>query len=296
MELRVLNYFLTVAMEENITKAAKLLHVSQPTLSRQLMQLEEELGVKLFTRSNHSIILTDEGMLLKRRAQELVSLAEKTKQELSREDEQLSGEIVFGCGELRSVGFLSGLITSFQQQHPAVRYELYSGNADHIKDNIEKGTVDLGLLVEPVDISKYDFARIPLKEQWGILIHKDFALSKKQSVGPEDLTEIPLLMTKRTLVLNELANWFGRYYEKINIAATYNLTYNAAILAKDKFGAVICLDLDSTYEDLCFIPFSPKLEAGSVLAWKRNQISSATTTAFIEYAKKCIKQISEDTL
>lgn len=292
MELRTLKYFLIVAREENITKAAALLHVTQPTLSRQLMQLEEELGVKLFKRSNHSIILTDEGMLLRRRAQELVALADKTQREFSHEGEQLGGEIAIGSGELHSGDFLSDLLAAFQKEHPLVRYEIYSGNADSIKERIDKGLLDLGLLLEPVDIGKYEFARMPIREQWSVLTRKDGPLSAKETVTPQDLAGIPLLMTARTLVQNELANWFGEHYDRLTITATFNLVYNAAILVKNGMGTAICLKLDSEFPDLRFIPFSPSLTAGSVLAWKKNQTLSPTTAAFIEYAKKYINSIS----
>lgn len=295
MELRTLKYFLIVAREENITKAATLLHVTQPTLSRQLMQLEEELGVKLFKRSNHSIILTDEGMLLKRRAQEIVSLAEKTEREFFHEGEQLSGEIAIGSGELHSVDFLSNMLATFQKEHPLVRYEIYSGNADSIKERIEKGLLDLGLLLEPVDIGKYEFARIPVREQWCVLAREDGPLPAKGTVTPEDLADMPLLMSIRTLVQNELANWFGEHYDRLNITATFNLLYNAAIMVKNGIGTALCLKLDSELPGLRFIPLSPNLTAGSVLVWKKNQTLSPTTTAFIEYAKKCIFSITAHT-
>ena len=294
MELRTLKYFLIVAREENITKAAGLLHVTQPTLSRQLMQLEEELGVKLFKRSNHSIVLTDEGMLLKRRAQELVSLAEKTQREFSHEGQQLSGEIAIGSGELHSVDFLSHMLSAFQKEHPLVRYEIYSGNADSIKERIEKGLLDFGLLLEPVDIGKYEFARMPVKEQWSVLTRNDGPLAAKERVTPQDLANIPLLMSGRTLVQNELANWFGGYYDQLNITGTFNLLYNAAIMVKNGMGTALCLKLDSQFSDLRFVPLSPDLPAGSVLAWKKNQTLSPTTSAFIEYAKKYIIRISGD--
>ena len=157
MELRVLKYFLMVAREENITKAASLLHITQPTLSRRLMQLEEELGTTLFRRSNHSIVLTDDGMLLKRRAREIVALAEKTEQEFSHKEEALTGEISIGCGETRNMSFLSRQIALFRKEHPLVQFNIYSANADDIKERIEKGLLDFGLLMEPVDIGKYEF-------------------------------------------------------------------------------------------------------------------------------------------
>ncbi len=258
MEFRVLKYFLMVAREENITKAAALLHLTQPTLSRQLMQLEAELGVKLFHRSKHSIILTEDGMLLKRRAQEIISLSDKTVQELSHKEDVLSGEIAIGCGETKNMLFLSEQIRKFRQKYPLVQFSIHSAIADDIKERIEKGILDIGLLMEPVDIGKYEFIRMPQKEKWGILVRKDSELAAKESINPKDLTNVPLIMVKRELVKNELASWFGDYYEGLQIAATYNLILNAASMVERGVGVALCFDLGASfYEDLCFIPLAP---------------------------------------
>lgn len=288
MDLRVLSYYLTVAREENITRAAQLLHITQPTLSRQLMQLEEELGVKLFERSSHRIILTDVGILLKRRAQELVSLADKTRLEFAQSREQLAGELTIGSGEMRSIRFLSGLLSSFRQEHPLVHYDIYSGTADQIKEQIENGLLDLGLLLEPVDLTKYEYVRIPVKERWGVLARADSPLARKESVEPKDLCGVPLLTSKRRLVQNELARWFGAYYDSLQIVATYNLVYNATALVRDGLGSALCVERDASYDGLCFLPLSPKLEAGSVLVWKKAQTLSPVTAAFLEHAKNCL--------
>ena len=295
MELRVLNYFLMAAREENITKAAQLLHVTQPTLSRQLMQLEEELGVKLFERSNHHIILTNDGLLLKRRAQEIVSLAEKTKKEFSNE-QQLSGKLSIGSGEFKSFALLSEIVSLFSKQNPMVTFELISGNADSIKEQLEKGIIDVGLLLEPVDISRYEFIRIPQKELWGVLVHNSSELYEKSVIKPNDLEGMRMIMPHRILVRNELKNWFGNVYDKIDVFATYNLLYNAAMMVRKNMGAVLCIDLENKFDDLKFIPLSPELEFCSVLVWKKNQIQSAITESFIEFSKKYIKDISKNTL
>ncbi len=295
MELRVLNYFLMVAREENITRASRLLNVTQPTLSRQLMQLEDELGTRLFERSSHSIILTDAGMLLKRRAQELVALADKTRREFTQNDGPMTGELTLGCGELQSVRFLTGLLGAFHAEHPLVHFDMYSGNADNIKDQIERGLLDIGLLLEPVDIGRYEFLRLPVKEIWGVLVREDSELAQKKYVTPRDLAGVPLMMSKRTMVRNELSSWFGDLYDKLNIVVSYNLVYNAAVMASSNGGAILCLKLDSTYEQLRFVPLYPRLEAGSVLAWKKNQIFSPVATSFIEYAKTCLVGMSDDT-
>jgi DNA-binding transcriptional LysR family regulator len=178
MELRVLNYFLAIAREENITRAAQQLHVTQPTLSRQIAQLEEELGVKLFVRSNHNIILTEDGMLLKRRAQELLALADKTKQDFLHKKENLEGVISIGCGEYQSTHYLTDCIAAFKEMYPRVTYEFYSGNARNIYDNIERGLLDVGLMSEPFDIQKFNFISMPTEEQWGLLVRKRFSTSK----------------------------------------------------------------------------------------------------------------------
>ncbi len=288
MELRVLKYFLMVAREENITKAAQLLHITQPTLSRQLMQLEDELGVKLLNRGKYSVSLTQDGMLLKRRAQELVSLSEKTIQELSHKEGPLSGEISIGCGETKSMSILADQIASFQSKHPMVQFKIYSAIADDIKERIEKGILDMGLLTEPVNIGKYEFTRLPLKETWGVLVREDSALARRGAVGPEDLRDTPLLMGSRELVKSELTSWFGNDYEQLHVSATYNLIVNAAAMVRSGIGAALCLDLGVTYEGLVFVPLAPALETGSVLVWKKNQTQSDVISYFLQHVKDAI--------
>ena len=288
MDLRVLNYFLMVAREENITKAASLLHVTQPTLSRQLMQLEEELGVKLFERGKHNIRLTEDGMLLRRRAQELVTLADKTKMELQHKEEMFSGEISIGCGETKSMSILSENIVSFNQKYPMIHFNVYSASADDIKERIEKGLLDIGLLTEPVDISKYEFIRMPIKERWGILVRSDYPLAQKEYVEPKDLKDMPMIMVRRELVKNELASWFGDIYESLDIAATYNLIINAANMAEKGLGAALCFDLGTLFDNLRFIPLSPRLETGSVLVWKKNQTISSIQSLLLQYIRNTL--------
>lgn len=288
MELRVLNYFLMAAREENITRAAEMLHVTQPTLSRQIAQLEEELGVKLFQRSNHNIILTDDGMLLKRRAQEIISLAEKTKQDFSR-DENISGMVSIGSGELKSMQFLSEVIVSFRQKYPGVTFELYSGNSDHIKERIDRGLLDIGLLLEPVDIGKYEFLRTDIKEEWCALVSENSLLAKKEVLTPQDFCDKPLIFTRRELVRNHIYNWLGKYANENNIVASGNLLYNIAMLAKNELGSIITIKLDCEYNGLKYVPLSPKLESGTLLVWKKTQTFSKASEAFIEYLKEMLK-------
>lgn len=285
MELRVLEYYLTVAREENITRAAELLHITQPTLSRQLIQLEEELGVTLFTRGKHRIQLTDEGMLLRRRAQEMIDLAKKTRQELACE-EMLSGTLVIGCGETISMKWLTERMAEFHERHPNVKYELHSTTADIIKEQLERGLADVGLLTEPVDVGRYQFIRLPKKARWGVLVRQDSDLEEKNVVTPGDLLGIPLLFVKRESVHNELANWFGAHYDQLNVVATYNLLQNAALMADSIRGAALCMEHEVQYPGMTFVPLEPVLETGSVLVWKKTQFESSLVAGFTAYLRK----------
>ncbi|MDR3595845.1 LysR family transcriptional regulator [Clostridium sp.] len=292
MEIRVLKYFLTVAREESITKGAEILHITQPTLSRQLMQLEEELKVQLFIRGKTKITLTDEGMLLRRRAEEILDLVDKTEMEFSEQDDLISGEIFIGAGETNAMHVLANLIKKFNKEYPQVKYNLYSGNADDIKERIDKGLIDIGLLTEPVNIEKYDFIRLPNKETWGVLMQKDSPLAKKEYIKSEDLANMPIINTKRSIVQNEISNWFGVQYEKLNIIATYNLIYNAAIMVEEGLGYAICFEKLVNINDetnLCFKPFYPKLETGTVIVWKKHQVFSTATAKFIEKIMNALK-------
>ena len=262
MELRVLKYFLAVAREENITKAAEFLHITQPTLSRQLMQLEEELNAHLFIRGKYRIVLTDEGMLFRRRAEEIVDLANKTEKEFLEQDNLVTGEIFIGGGETNAMHILARIIKEFKEEYPQIKYQFYSGNADDIKERLDKGLIDIGLLTEPVDIEKYEFVRLEQKEVWGILAPKD------------------------------IANWFGQDYEQLDIIATYNLIYNAAIMVEEGIGYAICLEKLVNINDetkIRFIPFYPPLLTGTVIVWKKHQIFSPATARFIEKIKHSLK-------
>lgn len=296
MDLRALNYFLAVAREENFTRAAQMLHVTQPTLSRQIAQLEEELGVELFTRSNHNIILTEDGMILKRRAQEMLALAEKTRQDLMHRDEDLAGKIAIGSGEFQSTRILSQMIAAFSKKHPLVQYEIYSGNADNILDYIERGFLDMGLMAEPIDIRKYDFLPMPLKEKWGAWVHTDSALAQKEWIQPEDLTGKRLITATGDFLKSSLGKWLGTYSEQVEIIAKGNLLYNEMMLAESGLGLVLGIKLNYMYEGLTFVPLYPLLETSTVLAWKKEQIFTSATSEFIAFARQYGNVISDDKL
>lgn len=289
MELRVLRYFLAVAREENITKAAGILHISQPSLSRQLMQLEESLGVKLFKRSKHKVILTDEGRLLRRRAQEIVTLADKAEKELMQGEDTVTGEISIGCGETENMAYLSQMMVSFRERYPEVTFEIYTAIADDVIEHIENGVLDFGLMLEPVEISKYHFIRLPRKEKWCVLMRRDSPLAKKEAVTPADLVGVPLMLAKRKSVRNEIENWFGEYYDDLNIAVTRNLSYsNCCIMVENHVGVALVHAFSYHRENLCLRPLSPELETGSVLVWKKNQALSPAVTKFIEWLKNAV--------
>lgn len=289
MELRVLKYFLVVAREENITRAANLLHITQPTLSRQLIQLEDELGTQLFRRSKYRIILTDDGMLLRRRAQEIVDLADKTMREFTRREEALSGEIAIGCGESNSMTFLSERIAAFRAEHPLVSFSIHSATADDIKERLEKGLLDFGLLMGPVEIGRYDFLRLPSHDTWGVLVRRDSPLAAKDTIKPEDLLGTPLIISRREQVRSEVAAWFGDLYERMEIAATFNLLLNAANMVLNGVGVAMCFYIADISDELRFVPLEPTLTTGTVLVWKKDQAYSRAASEFLRLIRNVPK-------
>ncbi|HJC64565.1 MAG TPA: LysR family transcriptional regulator [Candidatus Blautia merdavium] len=287
MDIRVLEYFLMTAREENITKAASLLHVTQPTLSRQLMQLEAELGTKLFERTNHSVILTNEGMLFRRRAQDIVSLAEKAKNEVTQNEDTLSGIISIGCNELKSVQELAKNMTVFQERYPKVKFELYSGSNEEIQERMEQGTLDMGLFLQPFGMEKYETLPMRTKERWGVLIHKDAALAQQSAVYPGDLVgTLVFTIHINTPAHAELKKWSGEFARDMDFGANYNVLHNAVIVARERKGAVICLEQDCHYDDMKFLPLDPQLSVGSALAWKKGRVISRAARAFLQFLQE----------
>ena len=279
---------MTVVREENITKAAEVLHITQPTLSRQLAQLEEETGVKLFNRGTRKITLTDEGILLRRRAEEILSLVDKTEQELLVQEGQLEGKITIGCGEMESVQILPEIIETFSSKYPNVTFDILTATADSVKEQIDKGLVDVGILLEPVDIEKYEFIRLPIKEKWVVLMRADDKLAEKKAITAKDLSALPLILPRRTSVQNELASWFGGYYKNLNIRFTSNLNTNGAIMVSNGLAYSVVVQGAVSFWDnsrIVYRPLLPALTATSVIAWKRQQPFSPAATKFIEHLK-----------
>ncbi|MDF2927194.1 MAG: LysR family transcriptional regulator [Paenibacillaceae bacterium] len=284
MELRVLRYFLTVAREESITGAAKVLNVTQPTLSKQLMDLEEELGKKLLIRGNRRITLTEEGMLLRKRAQEIMELVDKTKSEIGNADEVISGDIYIGGGETDAMRLIAKLVKKLQVEHPHIQYHLYSGNAEDVMERLDKGLLDFGVIIGAANIQKYDYLRLPAKDTWGLLMKENSPLAVLDNIRPENLRDIPLLCSRQALAGNELSGWLREDSEKLNIVATYNLIYNAALMVEEGIGYALCLDKlvnTTSITDLCFKPLEPRLEASLNLVWKKYQVFSKAAEKFV---------------
>ncbi|MGG3121684.1 LysR family transcriptional regulator [Priestia megaterium] len=289
MEIRVLRYFLAVAREGNITRAADVLHVTQPTLSRQLKDLEQELGKKLFIRSSHSVFLTDEGMLLRNRAEEIVNMVDKLEAEFSSMEETIGGDVYIGGGETEAMKHIARVAKDVQVRYPNIRYHLYSGNEEDITERLDKGLLDFGILIQPADISKYNYLNMPAKDVWGVVMRKDSPLALKESIQAGDLLNVPLICSrqamKQTFSKNEFADWFGEDFHKLNIVTTYNLAYNAAIMVEEGIGYAITLDKivnTSTASNLCFRPLQPRLESGLNIVWKKHHVLSAAANAFIK--------------
>lgn len=288
MEIRVLRYFLAVVREEGINRAAEVLHITQPTLSRQLSQLEDEVGVKLFHRGAKKITLTNEGILLRRRAEEILALVDRTEQELVEQDELVEGRIVIGGGELAAMQELPEIIQSFREKYPLVTFDIFTGNADLVKEQMEKGLIDIGVLLEPIDMKKFDFIRLKGKEQWAVLMRPDDPLAEKESISAKDLENAPLILPRRTNVQNELVNWLGDSFQENQVLFTSNLSTNGALMVQKGLAYSLVIEGSVPFWDkdkITFRPLSPKLTANSVLAWKKQQPFSLAATKFIQHMR-----------
>ncbi len=292
MEIRVLRYFLAVAREGSITKAANSLHLTQPTLTRQLQELEKELKQKLLVRGKYRVTLTPEGMILRNRAQEIVDLADKTEAEFLSISDTISGDIYIGGGESDSIRYVAEIIKDIQSEFSDIKFHIYSGNAEDVTEKLDKGLLDFGILIQPVDFSKYDHITLPEKDIWGVVMRKDSHLAKKDFIVLDDLINLPLIASRQMSLKyskdSGFLDWFGDKYEKLNITATYNLVYNATVMVKAGVGYAVTLDklADTSQEsDICFKPLKPKLESRLDIVWKKYQVFSPATKLFLEKLK-----------
>ena len=293
MEIRVLRYFLAIAREGSITNAANSLHVTAPTLSRQIKDLEEELGQKLFIRRSHHMALTAEGMILRKRAEEIISMVDKTEAEFLSMENMVSGDIYIGSGETEAIKLIAQIAKELREVYPGIRYHLHSGNAQDVTERLDKGLLDFGILIQPADLSKYDYLDLPAKDRWGVAMRRDSPLAQKDSICKEDLLDLPLLCSRqaveRGVGANEFCQWFGDDFEKLNIVTTFNLVYNAAIMVEAGVGYAITIDkLVNTAEhsSLCFRPLTPRLETGLNIVWKKYQVFSTAAELFLERLKE----------
>lgn len=285
MDLRVLRYFLMVAKEQSFTKAAKQLNITQPTLSRQLAALEEELGVKLFNRGGHNITLTNEGLLLKRRALELVDLEDKIVSEFKGNRESVEGKITIGCGEFIAVETLAKICKKYKEKYPLVQFAIHTGTADNISEMMNKGLVDIGLFLEPVSTEGMDYIRMQGCDHWVVSMRVDDPLAKKEVITKKDLLKLPLILPERTNIQSELANWFGKDFSRLNIAFTSNLGTNAGVMAINGLGYPISIEGAMRYwrrELVVQKKLSPEILASTVIAWRRNIPYSSAVSKFIE--------------
>lgn len=285
MDIRILQYFLTIAREESITKAAQALHMTQPPLSRQIKELEEELGKQLLIRGSKKVTLTEDGMLLRRRAEELVELLEKTKAEMNSSGQNISGDIYIGSGETDAISFMAKAAEHLQENGHSIRYHIYSGDAYHVTQRLDHGLIDFGLLIEPVDIEKYDYMRLPLKDRWGVLMRKDSLLAAQEAICPEDLWDKPLILSHQVSSSSEMSSWLRMDFSKLNIVANYDLIYNASHFVRKGLGYAIALDKlinTSGNSNLCFRPLTPALEAGLCIVWKKYQVFSRVAEIFLQ--------------
>ena len=291
MELRVLQYFLAVAREQNISAAAESLHLSQPTLSTQLKALEEELGKQLLirgTKGSRKVLLTEDGMILRKRAEEIISLVKRTENEISRSDEAVVGDVYIGTGESDTVRLFARAAKQLQAQCPDIHYHLSSGNAEYVLEYLDRGLIDFGLLFGTVDTQKYDAIPLPIRDTWGVLMRRDSPLARKEAVTPEDLWDKPLIISRQRGDDQYLAQWMKKEFSSLHIVATYNLIFNASLLVDEGLGYALGLDklINTDGSSLCFRPLSPALEASACIVWKKYQIFSRPARVFLDCLQK----------
>lgn len=292
MELRVLQYFLAVAREQNISSAAESLHLSQPTLSTQLKALENELGKQLLirgTKGSRKVLLTEEGMLLRKRAEEILELVRMTESEISLSNEVIAGDVYIGTGESDLIRIFARAAKRIQEKYPDIHYHILSGNASFVQEHLDRGLIDFGVVYSPVDTSIYSTIKIPVHDTWGVLMRRDSPLAQRDTVQPQDLLDKPLILSAQKADAWPMSNWFGQDISKLNVVATYNLVFNASLLVEEGLGYAVCFDKlinVSGDSNLCFRPLSPTIEAKASIIWKRYQVLSKAAECFLNELKQ----------
>lgn len=290
MELRVLQYFLAVAREQSITAAAQSLHLTQPTLSRQLKDLEDELGKQLLIRGPRKITLTSDGIRLRKRAEEILDLVGRTEKELAQSDETISGDIYIGTGETDGIRQIARAANHLQARYPAIQFHIASGDAADVCDQLDKGLLDFGILLGDIDKLKYHYLELPMKDVWGVLMPRSSPLAQKDAVCPEDLWEKPLILSRQVDNKGGLYRWLRREPSELHTVATYNLIYNASLMVDEGMGYAFALDklINTTGSSLCFRPLEPRLELGMYLVWKKSHSFSRAAEVFLEQLQRCL--------
>lgn len=284
MELRVLQYFLAVAREQNISAAAQSLHLTQPTLSRQLMELEKELGKQLMVRGSRKITLTEDGMRLRRRAEEILELVDRTEKEVMQSDDTVSGDIYIGTGETDGVRQIVKAANQLQGSHPGIRFHIVSGDAMDVCERLDKGLLDFGILLGDMDKTRYSCMELPMKDTWGVLMRRDSPLAQRETVSPRDLWDKPLILSRQVDNKSGLYRWLRKEPSELHTVATYNLIYNASLMVDEGMGYAFTLDklVNTAGSNLCFRPLKPKMELGMYLVWKKSQLFSRAAELFLE--------------
>ena len=285
MEIRVLRYFLTVARLESFSKAAQLLNVTQPTLSKQIKDLEEEYHITLFERTTRSLSLTQEGLLFKEQAKEIISLVDKAEARLKQKEKDISGDIHIGCSESECNRVVMKAIAKTQEKYPLVTFHITSGNAQYVTEKVDQGLIDLGIVVDPTNMSKYDYIKLPSYDTRGILMRKDSELANLDAVSPGDLNHKPVIISSQEMVKNEISGWIGGNQRELHIVATFNLFYNAKLMVEEGVGYLLTLKhMYQESEDslLCFKPLKPELTIRSSLIWKKYKVFPKAVEIFLQ--------------
>lgn len=287
MEIRVLRYFLEVAREGSITHAAQRLHISQPTLSKQLKDLENELGKKLFVRGSFSVHLTDEGMLLRKRAEDILDMVDKTSDEFRTLGQITGGDIRIGCAESEGIRHLARCVKAVQSRYPSIRVHLYSGDTDDLSERLDRGLFDFAVIAQAVDLSKYNYLEFPEADTWGVIMRKDAPLVQKKAVCIDDLLDVPLMASRQGL-REDIPRLFGEKADRLHVTATLNLSFNGSILAREGLGYVLTFDhlIDtSEHSELCFRPLTPPLETKLYIVWKKYQVFTPVAEVLLDELK-----------
>lgn len=285
MELRVLQYFLAVTREQSISRAAESLHLSQPTLSRQLRDMEEELGKQLFIRSNRNITLTEEGMILRKRAEEILELVTKATDEITLSDETIAGDITIGAGESEAMRFLVKAASALQQEYPLVHLHVISGDKVIVMEHLDRGLIDFGLLLGHIDSARYESVQVPFIEKFGILMRRDSPLAQKEAISPEDLWDKPLILSRQTALSPNVYDILGKEKEELNVVATCNLLFNASLMVDEGMGYALTLDkiVNTTGDsNLCFRTLKAGPDLTWHLVWKKYQVFTKASQKFLE--------------